>query len=130
MHSQTTKRWAPKPLEDATKAENGRFVKEIGQSPASVTLKDNEKIFEMRFGTMLRTPVKKAIFKVGEVVRLRLKKQGTFAKSYTEAFSTELYKIQRLVCGLPVYRYKLTDMIGNTISNSFYASDLVRFLPE
>ena len=70
----------------------------------------------------------KPLFTVGEVVRLVLNKQKAFEKGYTAAYSTELYRIKRVVCGPPTYRYKLADLTGTTISNSYYAEELVRYL--
>ena len=41
LHSHKTKRWAPIPLQEATFAENGRYVDAIGGIPANTTTSSN-----------------------------------------------------------------------------------------
>lgn len=126
-HLYETMVWAPTPLKDATQAENRRYLEILRKSPAEVTISDTHDIFENRFGKLLQMKWEKAGFYVGEVVRLKLKKTKAFEKGFTENYSTELYKVLRVIKGPPVYRYKLESLSGYPISNSYYAQELLPF---
>jgi hypothetical protein len=64
-------------------------------------------------------------FKTGNVVRLRLKKTGTFAKGYTPNFSEEMYTISSIVKAAPTFMYHLVDAEGDHIAGSYYSYDLM-----
>ena len=125
MHSQNSVVWAPEQLAEVTKALNGRYLASIDSSPDAVTLYDNHRLFQRRYGKLLQMKRGKPVYSIGDVVRLKLKKLKAFDKSYTANYTSEVYRVNLVVWGAPTFRYHLEDMNGYIVDGTYYSQDLV-----
>ena len=71
---------------------------------------------------------KEAKFKVGETVRIWLKRTA-FHRGYYENYTREYFKIDQVLNNLPVIRYKLKDILDENIEGSFFEDELVLYTP-
>ena len=71
---------------------------------------------------------KKPKFKVGETVRIWLKRTA-FHRGYYENFTREYFKIDQVLNNLPVTRYKLKDILDEIIEGTFFEDELVLYTP-
>lgn len=131
-HTQTHE-WVEK-LQDFTKSYNRSYHRSIDMSPNEVT---KEKESELWLKLYLPTPpiikekkVKKPKskpmkfkFKIGDVVRVTYIR-NIFQRAYDHGWSLELFKIVKTSTrgGLPIYF--LSDWEGESITGSFYESEL------
>ncbi len=102
---------------------NRSYHRSIKMAPSSVKLEDEGKLLSLLTKTSpsTATPLKSK-FKVGDIVRIsRIK--GVFEKGYTPNWSTELFKIKRVLLTRPV-TYTLEDLEGNPIMGGFYREEL------
>ena len=72
---------------------------------------------------------KKYKFSENDTVRIWSKKR-TFQRGYDENYSIEYFKIKEVKKNLPVPRYILEDSKKETIVDSFFEDELVRFIPN
>jgi hypothetical protein len=64
-------------------------------------------------------------FKVGNHVRIT-KKKVKFAKGYEQTFSTEVFRVVKVIHRIPQPVYKLSDLQGRPIEEQFYNYELVK----
>lgn len=57
------------------------------------------------------------------------KYKNVFAKSYEESYTTELFKIAKVVPSIPQPMYELVDLNNEPIRGKFYNFELVRVTP-
>jgi len=70
--------------------------------------------------------VAKARFRVGQHVRIS-KEKMKFAKSAEQNFSTEIFRIAKVIERRPRPLYELEDLNGTPIEGQFYQEELTRF---
>ena len=125
MYHYSTHKWAPEPIQRAVESMNARYLSVIKGSPDQFTFKDNHLLYRRRYGSLSQLQQKKPKLKVGNIVRLHLKKTKAFDKAYTQNFSTELYVVTMVIKSPPTYRYHIADLEGNEIAGTFYSQNLV-----
>ena len=102
-----------------TESYNQRFHTVIQESPATLNTRNQAAVFVQPVFTRLQQPK----FRVGQLVRKSLKKL-IFSKGYEQTFSTELFRVHRIIPG-EVLSYKLEDSEGRVVDGRFYEQDLV-----
>ena len=64
-------------------------------------------------------------FKVGNLVRIT-KQKVKLAKGYEQSFSTEIFRVVKVLQRVPQIVYELPDSQGRPIEGQFYKYELVR----
>jgi len=64
-------------------------------------------------------------FKFGDFVRIK-KEKLKFAQGYEQTFSTEVFRVVKVIQCLPQPVYELSDLQDRAIEGQFYNSDLVK----
>lgn len=94
-----------------------------GMAPAKVTDRDVLKIWKRmreKQGRVKPRPVK---FRVGQTVRIG-KEKMKFAKGFEQNYSTEVFKIVKVVKRSPQPVYELEDLKNNPILGQFYSYEI------
>ena len=107
-------------LPDIAEAYNSRKHRTIGMAPKDVNKSNEKEILEAVYTYVkLRSEPK---FVVGDTVRIS-KHKAVFAKGYTPNWSTELFKVAKVIHGTPV-TYLLKDTSDAPILGRFYQEEL------
>jgi len=96
------------------KAYNDTVHSATGMAPSRVTDSDVLAIWKMMEARRRGVRVAKAEFRVGQHVRISREKMK-FAKSAEQNFSTEIFRIARVIERRPRPLYELEDLNGNPI---------------
>ena len=64
-------------------------------------------------------------FQVDDLVRIT-KQKVAFAKGYEQTFSTEIFKVVKVITRVPQPVYELSDLQNRPIEGRFYNYDLVK----
>ena len=64
-------------------------------------------------------------FKVGDLVRIT-KEKVKFAKGYEQTFSTEIFRVVKVIRRVPQPVYELSDLQDRPIEGQFYNYELVK----
>lgn len=114
-------------LKDLVRGYNHSKHRTLGMSPANVTLKNEQQVWDNVWKPLWQKDFNKKpryTFNVGDYVRIS-KARRTFKKSYLPAWTEELFIIKhRIPKAVPVY--KITEYDGTPIKGSFYAKELQR----
>lgn len=119
----------------AAKTMNSRYHRIIKTSPNQADLKKNEKRINEAMSIyrqkQLNSPHKKRkiIFSVNDYVRI-YKWKDKFTRGYKQSYSTEIFKIYKIVTKFPVTMYTLIDLENNIIRGNFYASQLSKVMGD
>ena len=108
---------------------NDRPLRSLGgRAPSQINYENQNEIFKLRFGDKLywKSPKKKPVLSVGDLVRLVLKKADGFQKASEPQYSNEIYKISKIYKVFPVYMYSVKDANDRAITGRYYASQLIR----
>jgi Tfp pilus assembly major pilin PilA len=124
MRSKQTYRWIDQ-LENITNAYNNSIHRSIKQTPASVSKKDEIKLWKLLYINSKKTPYppKKFRFKVGDIVRIS-KTRKVFTRYYSEHWTNELFIIKKRDINQNIPVYTLTDYAGEDILGTFYEKEL------
>ena len=116
-------------LDQAMKIYNSRKHTTIKLSPTEAEKRENEtivrKAFIKRYNKAGTKPPKPK-YKVGDTVRI-WKFKRVFDRGYHENYTTQYFKISKVLTNLPVVRYELEDILGEKIVGSFFENELVPF---
>ena len=116
-------------LDKAMKIYNNRKHTTIKLSPMNAEKGENEtsvrRVFLKRYRKVGLKPPKPK-YKVGDTVRI-WKYKRVFDRGYHENFTTQYFKIRKVLTNLPVVRYELEDVLGEKIIGSFFENELVLF---
>jgi hypothetical protein len=63
--------------------------------------------------------------KVGDLVRIT-KQNIAFAKGYEQTFSTEIFRVVKVISRMPQHVYELSDLQDRGIEGQFYNYELVK----
>jgi len=66
-------------------------------------------------------------FKVGDLVRMT-KQKVVFAKGYEQAFSTEIFRVLKVISRVPQPVYELSHLQDRRIEGQFYNYELVKVI--
>jgi hypothetical protein len=125
MRSKQTYRWVDV-LASITDTYNNTIHRSIKQTPASVSKRDEIKLWKLMYFSKQPIPkIKKYKFNVDEVVRVS-KLRETFQRYYSEHWTNELFIIKERSMKQYIPTYSLTDYAGEEIEGVFYESELQR----
>ena len=111
-------------LQDLVSGYNHAYHRSIGRSPISVKKENEVEVSQALYGSKTYPPKSQTQLKVGDLVRIN-KTKRTFDKGYLPNWTTELFKITRVVQSSPV-TYKVKDLANEPIQGTFYAKELQR----
>jgi hypothetical protein len=118
--------WISK-LPSAVKIMNGRYHRIIKMTPNNAEQDQNaNKVNEAMSIYRLKAFRKKKLVKKlnkGDHVRIH-KWKNKFSRGYQQNFSTEVFKIDKILDHLPITMYTLKDLKDETITGNFYAEEL------
>ena len=101
----------------------------LGMRPVDITVTNQQKIYEKLYLPHqleeAATPVT-FLFNVGAKVRISIARTA-FTKAYKDTFTEEVFKIKFRTRTHPP-RYKLEDLLGETIAGTFYEPELQKVL--
>lgn len=127
MHAaNNTLKWVDK-VSKAVNIMNGRYHRIIRMSPNAAEEKKNaDKVNEAMSLYRQKAFKKKRHVKtlnLGDHVRVH-KWKNKFSRGYQQNFSTEVFKISKILNHLPVTMYTLKDLKDETIKGNFYPEEL------
>ena len=97
-------------------------------TPVEASKKENEvRVYRNLYPDLTRQPMR-AKFKTGHKVRI-LKKKGLFEKGLTPNWTEEVFTISKIQRTNPV-TYKITDLNGKEIQETFYGQELQKTSQE
>ena len=100
---------------------NNSYHRSIKCTPTQAKIPVNyQSVFDSLYPPL--KPPTKAVFKIGDVVRI-VRKKGKFEKGFLPNFTEELFKVAEIRSTNPI-TYKLNDLEGETVIGSFYKQDL------
>lgn len=111
-------------LQPIMKAYNSSYHRTIKMRPIDVNAKNEKKLLETvyRRNQTLTVEKKKTKFQIGNFVRIS-KFKTIFEKGYTPNWTTELFKIVKVLPTEPI-TYRLADLDGKRIAGCFYSHEL------
>ena len=109
-------------LQDLVDSYNNTFHRSIGRAPATVSLLNVRAVRRKLYGKMKSTTPKKFKFRVGDHVRLSLRKR-LFKKGYKMNWTEEIFQITRQLSRTPVV-YTVQDLLERPIKGTFYEKEL------
>ena len=111
-------------LQDLVDSYNNTFYRSIGRAPATVSLLNVGTVRRKLYGKMNSTALKKLKFRVGDHVRLSLRKR-LFKKGYKMNWTEEIFQITRQLSRTPVvYTVHVQDLLERLIEGTFYDEEL------
>ncbi len=103
---------------------NSRRMKSLnGLAPDQITIANQNAVFMYKYSAALQKQVE-VKYRIGQLVRIRLKKVGAFDKGYTQNFSAETFKIKKISLAVPTVVYTVVDLNGRVMDKRFYKEDL------
>jgi len=124
MRSKLTKKWVDL-LDNITYTYNHTIHRSIKQTPASVTKKDEIKLWRLLYTSKkIDLPLKNSYkFKVSDFVRISNLRRP-FERYYSEHWTNEVFKIKSRSIKQYIPIYVLTDYVGLLIEGTFYEEEL------
>lgn len=111
-------------LDKFVRAYNNTIHTTTGMAPSKVRDTDVLAIWNrMRDRALKRARSRHVVFQVGQHVRIS-KEKMKFAKGYEQNYSTEVFKISKVVPRQPRPVYELEDLQGTQIEGQFYTEEL------
>ena len=126
MRAKHTHEWISV-LENITSSYNNTFHRSIKQTPASVSKKDEIKLWQELYLSQMKPPLSKISYKfnIGDLVRISKLRQA-FQRYYSEHWTNEFFIIKNREMQEYIPTYKLTDYDGEEIKGTFYETELQR----
>jgi hypothetical protein len=112
-------------LNDLVTSYNTAVHSTLGMPPADVSPANIYTVWKRVNNLQARIPVGQVKFMVGEHVRIS-KQKVLFAKGYEQAYSTEVFRVAKIIQRRPQPVYELTDLQGRLIEGLFYNYELVK----
>ena len=109
-------------LQDIVDSYNNTYHRSIGRAPATVSLLNVGQVRRKLYGKIERSKPKCFKFKVGDHVRLSLRKR-LFKKGYKMNWTEEIFKIVDRLPRTPVV-YEVRDSLERPIEGVFYEKEL------
>jgi hypothetical protein len=124
MRSNQTYKWINQ-LNNITDAYNNSIHRSIKQTPASVTPKDEIKLWKLLYidSKNATNPPKKFKFNIDDIVRISSIRKA-FQRYYSEHWTNELFIIKKREMYQNIPIYTLTDYSGEDILGTFYEKEL------
>jgi len=124
LRAKQTHRWVDK-LPAFTEAYNNTYHSSIKRTPASVTKKDENELWQILYKPSKLPPTRKKDFKfnIGDLVRIsKLKK--AFQRMYSEHWTNEVFRIRERGIKQNIPFYELNDYLKDPIIGTFYEEEL------
>ena len=106
---------------------NGRLQSTKQNLDQNALLESNGEIYKLHLDTegkfTKRKTIEKAIFKIGDKVRL-LHKNKTFRRGFHQSFTTEIFEISQINYDQTPITYVIKDVNGEVISGKIYKEEL------
>ena len=119
-------KWVDK-LPRAIEKINDRYHRIIRMSPNKAELKANQstvnEAMSLYRSKAYRPNKSKRAFNIGNYVRIH-KWKNKFTRGYKQSFSTEVFKIHKILDHLPITMYSIVDMNNEQIIGNFYPEEL------
>jgi transposase InsO family protein len=112
-------------LNDLVTGYNTSVHSTLGMPPADVSPGNIYTVWKRVNNLQARIPVGQVKFGVGEHVRIS-KQKVLFAKGYEQTYSTEVFRVAKVIQRRPQPVYQLTDLQGRLIEGLFYNYELVK----
>ena len=109
-------------LQDIVDSYNNTYHRSIGRAPATVSLLNVGQVRRKLYGKIERSKPKRFKFKVGDHVRLSLRKR-LFKKGYKMNWTEEIFQIVNRLPRTPVV-YEVRDLLERPIEGVFYEKEL------
>ena len=109
-------------LQDIVDSYNNTYHRSIGRAPATVSLLNVGQVRRKLYGKIERSKPKHFKFKVGDHVRLSLRKR-LFKKGYKMNWTEEIFQIVNRLPRTPVV-YEVRDLLEKPIDGVFYEKEL------
>jgi hypothetical protein len=97
----------------------------IGIAPSKVNSTNIYSVWQRVNSLKAKIPHGRAKFKVGDLVRIT-KAKVKFAKGYEQSFSTEVFRVVKVIHRTPQPVYELSDLNVTPIEVQFYKYELVK----
>ena len=115
-------------LQDLVDSYNNTYHRSIGRAPATVSLLNVGTLRRKLYGETNSTAPKKFKFRVGDHVRLSLRKRRLFKKGYKMNLTEEIFQITHQLSRTPVV-YTVQDLLERLIEGTFYDKELQKVKP-
>lgn len=110
-------------LSDVLTQYNNALHRTIKMRPKDVTLADEKRLLNTIYALPRRSRPGKSLLKIGEYVRVSKHKQ-IFDKGYNPNWSTEIFRIAKVIDKTDPITYLLEDYKGQPIAGCFYKEEL------
>jgi hypothetical protein len=114
-------------LDNVTTSLNNSYNASIGTTPNKVSKKNESEVWQKLYHKIIMTKKMKPKFKVGDKVRVSVKKLSVGSKSYTRSFGPEIFNVSEVQDLHPVPVFKLTDHTGLELEAGFNQFELASY---
>ena len=95
-------------------------------APSKVNPSNIYSVWQKMNSLRSKIPEGRTKFKVGDPVRIT-KEKVKFVKGYEQTFSTEIFRVVKVIQRVPQPVYELSDLQARPIEGQFYNYELVKF---
>ena len=104
---------------------NNSIHSTVGMAPSKVNPSNIYSVWQRMNTLRSKIPQGRVKFKAGDLVRIT-KEKLKFAKGYEQTFSTEIFRVVKVIQRMPQPVYELSDMQDRPIEGQFYNYELVK----
>ena len=97
----------------------------IGMAPGKVTPSNIYTVWRKINSLRAKIPHSHVKYNVGDLVRIT-KEKVSFAKGYEQTFSTDIFRIVKIIHRVPQPVYEMSDLHDRLIEGQFYNYELVK----
>ena len=116
-------------IDDMTRSYNNTVHSSIQMTPSSVDDANSSLLYDRVYAPILHKRSRQPVifsFEIGQLVRLS-RPPTPFKRGYQEQYTEELFKISNRIPSHPP-RYKVKDLMGESVHGSFYEAELQKVL--
>ena len=104
---------------------NNSLHSTIGMSPSKVNPSNIYSVWKRMNSLWAKIPKGRVKYKVGDLVRIT-KEKVKFAKGYEQIFSTEIFRVVKVIQRVPQPVYELSDLHSRPIESQFSNYEFVK----
>lgn len=104
---------------------NHTWHSSIKMRPIDVTEENSDLVWDNLYKNLIMLDMKPPKFKINDIVSIS-NQRITFKKSYEQSFTTEKFKIIKVIKTVPIYSYKLEDLNSEPVQGSFNEHELIK----